>query len=161
MKDLYLRETAEKKRKTIKYWVIITVAIVVAAIVACVIISINVNTANAAKLQLTATLVSIVAGWAVIFFWFAIIDYNRKLAMHYNLVVDLERERVVGELVLGKKKTKIGGVTSYAAIIRTGAPEPIEALVFEGHYDELKKLKGKHVFEMAYNFVAGYGEEAL
>lgn len=161
MKQLYSVETAEKKEKSLKYLIILTVAVAVAAVASCLIICLNVTTANAFIMEIAAMIITIVAGWAVIFLLTNFVLYNKYLVMHYDNILTIERNRVVGELVVTKYKAKLGEVTAYMAQIKTGDNELIEALIFEGHYYELKKIKGRRVYEMAYNFITAYGEDCL
>ncbi len=94
----------KKKLKTLK---LVLLAIAAAGLAVCIALAALTNTANAARMELSAVAVSTVTGWVVIYFVLYGVTARRRELGHAEMLRRDERQRVAGRVTVTGEKLRI------------------------------------------------------
>ena len=153
--ELYDNAAITRLERRIKRWRGLLWVLAAGALAACVGMIARTGTANAARMELTVSCVSTVAGWIVLYGrMFGVTAARRELA-HANMLRREERQAVSGGVTVTEERVTIRNSITARRVEVTADGQTRRLLVCETQADALASV-GAAVLYTAHSYVAAY-----
>ena len=147
--ELYGEADLQRLRRRVKGWIIALCSFSAAALAACIVLAALTNTANARRMELTAIIVSIIAGWIVVYCSCFIAAAGKRELEHAKMLTKEERTRIAGTPVVTDQRVAI----RKSITARRVEVEGERLLVCESR---AKSLEGAKAVYAAHGYIAAY-----
>lgn len=107
--ELYPADAVTQRQRNNKIWYILTAAFAALSLAACIVLACRINTANAHPMTRLICLISMLAGWVVIFLCKHFVLPGKREVTHLRTVQDGEPESYTGEVTLVPGRIAIPG----------------------------------------------------
>lgn len=153
--ELYGEAELQRLRRKVKGWRIALCSFALAALAACVVTAALTNTANAARMELAAVTVSIVAGWIVIYCGIFVEAAGRHELEHAEMLGKEQRTRIVGTATVTDQRVVIRRSITARRVEVQGDGEVHRLLVCESRAKALANAETAALY-VAHGYVAAY-----
>ena len=147
--ELYSESDIQKLRRKVKGWFIALCSFSAAALAVCIVLAALTNTANADRMELAAIIVSIAAGWTVIYLGNFTAAAKKHELEHALMLAKEERTRIAGAPTVTEQRIVIRKSITARRVEADGE----RLLVCESR---AKALEGAKAVYAAHGYIAAY-----
>lgn len=151
--ELYSAEEEQRQKNRAKVWTVAAAVVAAAAFIGCIICCVLTTTATADQMTQTATAISVVGGWFIIFAITAQILPHRRAAQHEANILTGEREREAGTVTV---EPEVLQIPKSIAICKVVVGQGMEKKRFSIRADKAKLLKERDGQDLILYIVYGY-----
>ena len=153
--ELYGDADMARLKRRITRWRVALWALAAAALAACVVMCALTGTANAARMETTVIVVSVLTGWIVIYGGVFVVSASRRELSHAEMLRSEERQKVTGTVTLTAERVAIRHSITARRVEVQGEGKPIQLLVCQTRAETLAAAGACAVYT-AHGYVAAY-----
>lgn len=160
MTQLYTEEDLEILERKYRSEKMFAIAFAGVSFLVFVVLCCITKTGNAALMEKIATVVVMIAGWILIYFYINRLVAGKNELRHGRMLAEEPRETYVGRLTVNPKEIRIkGSIVIKNLTVDTGT-EKKRLNVIAGKAEKLEDLTGVVKLETVHGYVAAFGREA-
>ncbi len=151
--ELYTGEDVALLERRVKRRLAALIVLGTAAFITCVALAVLADPRNAGRLEMTAAVISTVAGWVCIYGGIFGVSAGKKEIGHANMLRTEPRERIEGPVTVTDERLRIRGSITVRRVEVTSGTGVQKVLVHENRAERLAELPVTAVY-VAHGYVA-------